>query len=111
MRVQQAILPIGPVAPALTPPALLHRIVPFARLDVQNPAPLWQDHGAWTAMRSRAARAAPRLGRESSPPWRCAMSRSEEHTSELQSLMRISYAVFCFNNKKQRMLSSSRTTT
>src|SRR3546814_575443 len=26
--------------------------------------------------------------------------RSEEHTSELQSLMRISYAVFCFNNKK-----------
>src|SRR3546814_9059566 len=27
-------------------------------------------------------------------------SRSEEHTSELQSLMRISYAVFCWNNKK-----------
>src|SRR3546814_8983784 len=27
--------------------------------------------------------------------------RSEEHTSELQSLMRISYAVFCFNKKKQ----------
>src|SRR3546814_10176651 len=27
--------------------------------------------------------------------------RSEEHTSELQSLMRISYAVFCLNNKKQ----------
>src|SRR3546814_6000162 len=26
--------------------------------------------------------------------------RSEEHTSELQSLMRISYAVFCFNKKK-----------
>src|SRR3546814_9151553 len=25
--------------------------------------------------------------------------RSEEHTSELQSLMRISYAVFCSNNK------------
>src|SRR3546814_4520937 len=28
-------------------------------------------------------------------------SRSEEHTSELQSLMRISYAVFCLNKKKQ----------
>src|SRR3546814_9255597 len=27
-------------------------------------------------------------------------TRSEEHTSELQSLMRISYAVFCLNNKK-----------
>src|SRR3546814_2772517 len=27
--------------------------------------------------------------------------RSEEHTSELQSLMRISYAVFCFQKNKQ----------
>src|SRR3546814_2431362 len=27
--------------------------------------------------------------------------RSEEHTSELQSLMRISYAVFCLNKKNQ----------
>src|SRR3546814_5343301 len=29
-----------------------------------------------------------------------AASRSEEHTSELQSLMRISYAVFCLNKKQ-----------
>src|SRR3546814_7025338 len=29
-------------------------------------------------------------------------SRSEEHTSELQSLMRISYAVFCLNKKKEQ---------
>src|SRR3546814_2021915 len=28
--------------------------------------------------------------------------RSEEHTSELQSLMRISYAVFCLNKKKNQ---------
>src|SRR3546814_7406801 len=28
-------------------------------------------------------------------------ARSEEHTSELQSLMRISYAVFCLNKKKR----------
>src|SRR3546814_1406845 len=28
--------------------------------------------------------------------------RSEEHTSELQSLMRISYAVFCLKNKKNQ---------
>src|SRR3546814_2309050 len=28
--------------------------------------------------------------------------RSEEHTSELQSLMRISYAVFCLKKKKNR---------
>src|SRR3546814_1945269 len=32
---------------------------------------------------------------------RPAIPRSEEHTSELQSLMRISYAVFCLKKKKQ----------
>src|SRR3546814_7315278 len=32
-------------------------------------------------------------------PMRLSMSRSEEHTSELQSLMRISYAVFCLKKK------------
>src|SRR3546814_1494318 len=31
-----------------------------------------------------------------------AQRRSEEHTSELQSLMRISYAVFCLNQKTSR---------
>src|SRR3546814_5004434 len=31
------------------------------------------------------------------------MSRSEEHTSELQSLMRISYAVFCLKKKKTKI--------
>src|SRR3546814_3901000 len=30
-------------------------------------------------------------------------SRSEEHTSELQSLMRISYAVFCLKKKKKHV--------
>src|SRR3546814_9524590 len=30
-------------------------------------------------------------------------ARSEEHTSELQSLMRISYAVFCLKNKKNKL--------
>src|SRR3546814_7075780 len=30
--------------------------------------------------------------------------RSEEHTSELQSLMRISYAVFCLKKKKQKVM-------
>src|SRR3546814_11866610 len=31
--------------------------------------------------------------------WPCRRPRSEEHTSELQSLMRISYAVFCLKKK------------
>src|SRR3546814_9315193 len=33
-------------------------------------------------------------------------SRSEEHTSELQSLMRISYAVFCLKKKNQKHYAS-----
>src|SRR3546814_1168084 len=36
--------------------------------------------------------------------------RSEEHTSELQSLMRISYAVFCLN-KKRSLLREKKTQT
>src|SRR3546814_6730019 len=36
-------------------------------------------------------------------PWRTQKPiRSEEHTSELQSLMRISYAVFCLKKKKKK---------
>src|SRR3546814_3001773 len=36
-----------------------------------------------------------------SVPLRVVADRSEEHTSELQSLMRISYAVFCLKKKKE----------
>src|SRR3546814_7603731 len=49
--------------------------------------------------RGRAARRERRRRQGSSRP-----ARSEEHTSELQSLMRISYAVFCLKNKKHRRL-------
>src|SRR3546814_2174555 len=34
--------------------------------------------------------------------WRLRRGRSEEHTSELQSLMRISYAVFCLKKKNKQ---------
>src|SRR3546814_5006054 len=36
------------------------------------------------------------------PPTGYQQQRSEEHTSELQSLMRISYAVFCLKKKKKK---------
>src|SRR3546814_5200426 len=36
------------------------------------------------------------------PPYREKVMRSEEHTSELQSLMRTSYAAFCLTKKTQR---------
>src|SRR3546814_9684066 len=39
-------------------------------------------------------------GGERARPHRDQVARSEEHTSELQSLMRISYAVFCLKKKK-----------
>src|SRR3546814_7901602 len=45
-------------------------------------------------------------------PWpsvamKFAFTRSEEHTSELQSLMRISYAVFCLKKKKTKQIKTS----
>src|SRR3546814_8932624 len=38
------------------------------------------------------------------------ITRSEEHTSELQSLMRISYAVFCLKKKKNKTTSDDQHT-
>src|SRR3546814_1002359 len=40
-----------------------------------------------------------------------AVPRSEEHTSELQSLMRISYAVFCLKKKNERIQRTAINTT
>src|SRR3546814_3448890 len=40
-----------------------------------------------------------------------AATRSEEHTSELQSLMRISYAVFCLKKKKVKPTNNPHTST
>src|SRR3546814_5297651 len=53
--------------------------------------------GRWRGPRHRAryTSASPRLRANQS-------SRSEEHTSELQSLMRISYAVFCLKKKNKK---------
>src|SRR3546814_994469 len=44
---------------------------------------------------------ASRHARRSDPVDRLGPARSEEHTSELQSLMRISYAVFCLKKKNE----------
>src|SRR3546814_8736148 len=50
-------------------------------------------------LRTLAGGAADRAGRQ--PRGSDGGLRSEEHTSELQSLMRISYAVFCLKKKRQ----------
>src|SRR3546814_7393693 len=41
-------------------------------------------------------------------PKAVSLPRSEEHTSELQSLMRNSYAVFCLNKKKKQQLKQTK---
>src|SRR3546814_5261097 len=66
------------------------------------------ESGARPARHPRRARAArpPRNAASRDPPRQTRRAvqdhRSEEHTSELQSLMRISYAVFCLKKKKNR---------
>src|SRR3546814_3485853 len=45
-----------------------------------------------------------RFGRAAQGQRTRARRRSEEHTSELQSLMRISYAVFCLKKKKKALV-------
>src|SRR3546814_8277290 len=62
------------------------------------------EHGEW---RIRQVESAPHLARQHAVPLTIdefVRHRSEEHTSELQSLMRISYAVFCLKKKNYRSL-------
>src|SRR3546814_10864166 len=53
-------------------------------------------HEAWLGFLWLAGEVVEMAGDDEVPP------RSEEHTSELQSLMRISYAVFCLKKKKTK---------
>src|SRR3546814_7027374 len=59
---------------------------------------VWLDRGELDKIIERSETAAPPQPRA---PEREYDERSEEHTSELQSLMRISYAVFCLQKKKK----------
>src|SRR3546814_10009761 len=56
----------------------------------------WNDRNDWNDVL--------RHGGKGARDWR----RSEEHTSELQSLMRISYAVFCLKKKNKKIKSKSK---
>src|SRR3546814_3899399 len=61
-------------------------------------------HGTRRRLQGRRPRARPRAGAgggaERGDAGTARRERSEEHTSELQSLLRISYAVFCLKKKK-----------
>src|SRR3546814_6778422 len=93
VTVQTCALPISQAARAR---AAGHLRLQFA--DGEVPA---------TVMDGDAPSPAPKPVRKPAPSPRrgqgelTARARSEEHTSELQSLMRISYAVFCLKKKKQ----------
>src|SRR3546814_7768685 len=80
--------------------AIVASAPPSARLPV---SPMKTAAGG--ALNHRKARQAPMIAAAntaSSPaPGTC---RSEEHTSELQSLMRITYAVFCLTKKKNHTI-------
>src|SRR3546814_9517693 len=76
----------------LFPVTTLFRSLP-ARTILRKASSSATSHPIWTAAAGM-------------PPWGSSglgarrVQRSEEHTSELQLLMRISYAVFCLNKKK-----------
>src|SRR3546814_5320827 len=78
LRALGAELVLVPAAPYSNPNHFVHT---SRRIAEETPGALWADQFDNTANR-----------------------RSEEHTSELQSLMRISYAVFCLKKKKKTQL-------
>src|SRR3546814_8172497 len=79
----------APDGPAMTGYDRVHTLTYARLLDAERDGHDWTDVAAEMLDLDVAA---DRAGAKA--------CRSEEHTSELQSLMRISYAVFCLHNKK-----------
>src|SRR3546814_3717313 len=77
-----------------------------AMADAGGVPSLWRTagkHAGHASQREQDRTAAPPQGRRGRPARHPgAGHRSEEHTSELQSLMRISYAVFCLKKKTNK---------
>src|SRR3546814_2834787 len=78
-----------------------HGIRPEAPLGKHDPAITDQHHAAATRPIARITHERRRQHPFQLEPDAGVRARSEEHTSELQSLMRISYAVFCLKKKKK----------
>src|SRR3546814_2059888 len=83
-------------------------LFPYTTLFRSATAPVWRrsTRGPCIWCAHRRGPCCTRTGQRSSSVPTCGAprswkSRSEEHTSELQSLMRISYAVFCLKKKKK----------
>src|SRR3546814_9721040 len=93
----------GPSAPVPVVAALSTDIVPV-ELTVRSSPALTPERVVAVPASTNMSSPAPLPVTVVAPPLRTAnivaALRSEEHTSELQSLMRISYAVFCLKKKK-----------
>src|SRR3546814_7424795 len=70
----------------------IHARYPFVSSEVETPLGGARPHGISTSLDANGKGRRPGI-----------FVRSEEHTSELQSLMRISYAVFCLKKKNSLM--------
>src|SRR3546814_3002588 len=83
----------------------------FIRVNAIHPTNcnthLVHNEGLYTLFRPDLAGAGQPVSREDAELAFTAFQRSEEHTSELQSLMRISYAVFCLKKKKKQYYTHS----
>src|SRR3546814_7699331 len=97
MRLSSVLL--GPVGGFIVAETILGAMVEGLIEPVGGPTPPPSVADAVRGLRQERRRIADEFGAAGVPPWE---ERSEEHTSELQSLMRISYAVFCLKKKKSR---------
>src|SRR3546814_2780733 len=102
---------VRPASPAPTPKRISASCQKFDTMPHAAVKPLHTTHAipiSFTRFQRSAIIATGLQGRKNriviglSPPV-ATPDRSEEHTSELQSLMRISYAVFCLQNKKHQL--------
>src|SRR3546814_6073428 len=88
-----------PKAQSATTGRLMKKIHGQLQLSLMTPPRIGPRIGAVVVVIAQMARPIPAF---SLGKMRSSRIRSEEHTSELQSLMRISYAVFCLNKKKHK---------
>src|SRR3546814_9277783 len=95
------LVPIGAIRKVRVVPLKTRAIIPSYRSVTTM---RWHTPNGWASVcPQRPNGSTQRVAAWNKPPMCGATSsRSEEHTSELQSLMRISYAVFCLKKKKNQ---------
>src|SRR3546814_2786262 len=102
--------PVSGHAPGRLLPALRSDGVLAGQCGEQDPRPLRGAEPGRPVVRQAGSRSAA-VGALWAVARHPARIRSEEHTSELQSLMRISYAVFCLKKKNQQKINNQKINT